>query len=58
VVVDTEQCKGKRRKSPGMRDEGAIAAKCSNACGMSRNSAPSIFILQMKIYLQYLLEIV
>jgi hypothetical protein len=43
-----------------MRDEGAIAAKCSNACGIcwSRNSAPSIFILQMKIYLQYLLEIV
>jgi hypothetical protein len=37
-----------------------IAAKCSNACGIcwSWNSAPRIFILQMQIYLQQLLEIV
>jgi hypothetical protein len=50
--VDVEQCWGKRRESP--------AAKCSNACGIcwSWNSAPRIFILQMQIYLQQLLEIV
>jgi hypothetical protein len=60
VVVDAEQCWGKRRESPGMRYERAIAAKCSNTCGIcwSRYSAPSIFILQMKIYLQHLMEIV
>jgi hypothetical protein len=58
--VDVEQCSGKRRESPGIRYGRGIAAKCSNACGIcwSWNSAPRIFILQMQIYLQQLLEIV
>lgn len=46
--------------SPGMREQGGVAAKCSDACGnrWSWNSAPGIYILQMHIDLQLLLETV